>query len=509
MAWWRNVRFQQVAGHAATWLVVAVPLAIVFFLNASTVVPVASHDTEVSPTFDGWVTVHTGPYLPDLRLPSDSFVGVDLTLGKTEAASPEAMVERYAFIASQPDSQVAHVTSAVRELALAAAAQAALLAVIPSVLWLIVGRERRRQLLGRTLWRRVLTGGLAWALALALVALLAIRPWTDDTALQDKGKTWQSLSVFLPELDVPAEAAKVEVAVTPTSSGTRRLLMSAVDTYDRSKNFYAAAVEAADDVEVRERREGETVAMIVSDRHDNIGMDKVIRTVADKAGATAVFDLGDDTSTGAKWEAFSLDSLDEAFRDYDRYAVQGNHDHGTFVGQYLTDRGWQGAQQGVFDGPGGMRMVARNDPRSSGLGTWRDAVDMTIADVSADIADVACAEDEPVNLILVHDEDMGADALGRGCVDLVISGHVHVQSGPDEVTGANGRIGYTYTNGTSGGAAYAVAVGSKLRRPAQFTLMTIADGRPTGLQPITLQTNGKFVVDDWIPLSELTTSIRL
>ena len=103
--------------------------------------------------------------------------------------------------------------------------------------------------------------------------------------------------------------------------------------------------------------------------------------------------------------------------------------------------------------------------------------------------------------MLVHDSDMGTEALRRGCVDLVVSGHVHVQVGPDRVVGENGKAGYAYTNGTTGGAAYAIAVGSKLRRPAEVTLVTYAeDGRPVGLQPVTLQTNGIFEVGDYIVL---------
>ncbi len=504
MAWWRDPRLRTGAGYFVAWLLVAMPLFVVLFLNSSTVIPVASHDATVSPTMDRWVTVHTGPYLPDIRVPSDSFIGVDLTLGKTEAATPEAMVERYAFIASQPDAQVEHVREAIGELALGAAGQAALLAVLPLVLWALVGRRRRHELLGATFLRRVLTAGSAGVVALGLVVVIAVRPWADDTAIQNRSVDWQSLPDFLPELTIPPEARKVEVAVSATTKGSRRLLMSAVDTYDRSKNFYADALEAADEVVVRQPEEGETVAVIVSDRHDNIGMDRVIRAVADKGGATAVLDAGDDTSTGEAWEAFSLDSLNREFAGYDRYAVQGNHDHGSFVGTYLEKRGWHTAKQDAFEGPGGMRMMARNDPRSSGLGTWRDAVGQTIEEVSTDIADVACAEEERVNLLLVHDSDMGTDALARGCVDLVVSGHVHVQVGPDPVTGANSRVGYTYTNGTSGGAAYAVAVGSKLRRPAQFTLLTISGGRPVGLQPITLQTNGVFVVDPWVPVTPTT-----
>ena len=72
------------------------------------------------------------------------------------------------------------------------------------------------------------------------------------------------------------------------------------------------------------------MAVLVSDRHDNIGMDDVVRKVADEAGATVVIDAGDDTSTGETWEEFSLDSLDKSFDVYDhRVFIEGNHDNGT------------------------------------------------------------------------------------------------------------------------------------------------------------------------------------
>lgn len=495
---------RRILGYLVVWLVIAVPVAFTIFVNSSAVTAVASHDTEVSPTTDGWVTVHTGPYLPDLRYPADSWLGVELTLGKTEATTAEETAQRYAFIASQPDAQVARVRGVVTDLAWDATLQGALLATIPLLVWALVGPRRRRELWGETTPRRIVIGVVAVALVGGLTSVLTIRPWRPDDRLQNSAGGWESLAEFLPELTVPAAAAKVEVQVSATTTESKKLLLSAVDTYDRSQRFYQAALDAADDVELRERADDETVAVIVSDRHDNIGMDPVIRKVADRAGATAIIDAGDDTSTGEPWEAFSLDSLEREFHDFDRYAIQGNHDHGTFVQSYLSDRGWKTAQEGVFDGPGGMRMIARNDPRSSGLGTWRDAQGTTIADVDTEVALDACEADEAgdrVGLVLVHDDDMGKSALAQGCADLVVSGHVHVRIGPDAVTGSNGEVGYSFTSGTSGGAAYAIAVGSKLRRPAQFAFLTIRDGRPAGIQSVTLETNGVFTVDEWIPLT--------
>ena len=109
------------------------------------------------------------------------------------------------------------------------------------------------------------------------------------------------------------------------------------------------------------------------------------------------------------------------------------------------------------------------------------------------LADAACEADEDgdrITTILVHDANMGDEALERGCTDLVIGGHLHVQSGPTAVTGENGAVGYSYTTGTTGGAAYAIAVGAAIRRPAGITLLTYSDGRPVGVQPVTLDTNG-------------------
>jgi hypothetical protein len=95
---------------------------------------------------------------------------------------------------------------------------------------------------------------------------------------------------------------------------------------------------------------------------------------------------------------------------------------------------------------------------------------------------------------------MGDEALERGCTDLVLGGHLHVQSGPTEWTGENGAVGYSYTTGTTGGAAYAIAVGAAIRRPAGISLVTYRDGRPVGVQPVTLDTNGSFTVGDYVEL---------
>ena len=55
--------------------------------------------------------------------------------------------------------------------------------------------------------------------------------------------------------------------------------------------------------------------------------------------------------------------------------------------------------------------------------------------------------------------------------------------GPDAVESEDGRVGYSFTTGTTGGAAYAIAIGTKPRRDATVALVTYREGRPVGRGP--------------------------
>lgn len=487
--------------YVAVWLGFALLIAGVLFLQSSRAVSLASHDAVLRPDLSGRVVVHTGPLLPDLRVDSPTFVGVDVELGKTDAASTDALLERYAIIGSQPEGVADKVQDALVGMAVDAAVRGAVLGAVPVLLWLLVGEARRRDLLARARTRK---GGIA-ILIVVLIAVGLWAPWRPDEETLSGEWDWITLGEFLgPAISLPDELDGVEVQSSVTTSQTRRLIESAVETYDKSLAFYDATEEAAGDLVLRTPEEGETVVLLVSDRHDNIGMDAVARAIADQAAASAIFDAGDDTSTGSKWEAFSLDSLTAAFDDWDgRWAVPGNHDNGPFVGQYLADSGWTVPDGEVVEGPAGGALLGVPDPRSSGLGTWRDEVGLSFEEVATRLADAACASDEEgerVRTILVHDANLGDEALERGCVDLVLGGHLHNPSGPTAFAGENGETGYSYTNGTTGGAAYAIALG-KIRRTANVTLVTYAeDGVPVGLQSVLLQTSGAFEVGEFVPL---------
>ncbi len=363
-----------------SWLLLAVPLAVVLFLSGSRSTVVAGHNATVRPTVDGFATLDLGPYIPSFRLPTGGRLGASIDLGATELSSYEALIERYAFIASQPEGQVAKVRSTLADLAVDSAILGALGGLVAPALVLLVGRERWRQLAHPWTVRRA---GFA-LLGLAVVAGSVVVIRDDEPAVETGG--WVPLQDAVPDLVIPAEAAAIQVESGLITSGTRRLVESALDTYRKSLDFYRGIVDAAPALttQLRTPQEGEVVGLLVSDRHDNVGMDPVARAIADAGGATFLLDAGDDTSTGSSWEAFSLESLDEAFDDMDdRYAIAGNHDNGDFVVEHFDKLGFTTLQGEVVEGPGGIRLLGASDVRSSGLGSWRDERGISFAEQSS------------------------------------------------------------------------------------------------------------------------------
>jgi hypothetical protein len=484
------------------WLVVALPAWAIAFTHSSSDVVVASHDAVVHPTLDGWVRIDMGPYVPDLRTKSQGCIGVVVVMEKTNANSTGELVQRYAAMAARPGAEERRITSEVVGLARDSALRAAGIGLIPIGVWMLVGHRRRKEL-----WRRVTSpdwrsevGTAATAVALAgAVALLVTQPWRPD---HERVSTdiWLPVQDALPDIPVPQDLQHWQVQGGLLTSDTRRLIASAFDSYDRSKVFFTGIKDKVPTIksQLRPPAEGETLAVLVSDRHDNIGMDPVVRRVADAAGATVVLDAGDDTSTGETWEEFSLDSLDKSFDGYDhRVFIEGNHDNGSFVKRHLSSLGWTHLTGKPIEPFADVRLTGVDDPRSSGLGSWRDATGLSFDEVEKRIADDVCEldqEGERIATLIVHDANLGRTALARGCTDLVLAGHLHRQVGPTRIVGENGKVGYSYTNGTTGGAAYAIALGSKLRRDAEFTFVTYKDGRPVGIQPVTVTVAGSFSV---------------
>lgn len=492
-------------------VVVAVPTAYTTFIHSERSVVIGAHQATVQPNFSGYARIDSGPILPSVRVPGGAplGIGLEINLGEADVTDIKELVARDAVIASQPQGEIAEIRSTITSMAVDAALRAlgvAILAVLLAVLvWKGVGHERRRSI--RAAIRHPNRRRSAAIIGTALLTLVALGLIAVPEKPTDDRTTWSPIESVFPELPDDAVLNTVQIAQGSSTNGSRALVQSALKTYRDSVTFYGKLAVAAKNINVRTPDPGETTALVVTDRHDNIGMDPVARVVADRAQAHLLIDLGDDTSNGASWEAFSINSLAREFKGFHIVSVAGNHDQGPNVRKQMLAKHFH-LLRGMPMTVDGIRFLGSSDPRSSGYtagynGNESDNI-ASIHSQDEALTKAACA-DGNVSVIAVHSPSSAKDAAASGCVDLVLSGHLHRQVGPTIVAGTNGRSTTTLTTGTTGGAVFAFALGSKLRRNAQVTVVTFKDGLPVGLQPINFDQAGAISTESYVAI---TTSPR-
>jgi Icc-related predicted phosphoesterase len=491
------------------WVVVSVALGAVAFANDSERVTIGAHAAEISPTFDSHATLDLGAVLPRLRLrmnlPLD--LGVNIDVQETDANNLTNLLNRDALIASQPDGEIAKIREVVREMAIdsaiAGAGSGLLVAVLIATTWAMLGPRRRRELfvLLHSAEDRVRRRALVVLVAM-LITIASIFGPGRLRAPEAAPTTWRSLPELLPELSFDSRLSHVEVASGFSTTGGVDVIRTAVETYERSTVFYGKLKDRVSGVggRIHQAGEGETVALMVNDRHDNIGMDPFAAELAKVARAKLVIDAGDDSSSGQSWETFSINSLAQHFHDLKVVAVAGNHDAGGFIENAMRKNKFIVLDSKPVDVEG-IRFLGDSDPTKTGLGSASIPGDETVDQQATRLADVACKEtgDKQISTMVIHNPASGSETATRGCATLVLSGHLHRQVGPDTKV-VNGRSVTTFTNGTTGGAAYAFALGYTLRRQAEVALITYANGKPIGLQTVVVQLTGDITVGPYTPI---------
>jgi predicted phosphodiesterase len=503
-------RLGTVLGVLAVVLVVAVPAAWTLFLQSERYLVIGAHDATVRPATDGHATLDFGALLPQVRVPVDvpGGIGVAIDLGDSQGAGLEEMLARDAVIASQPDGEIRAVRSAMIGMGASAALRGlglGLLAGTATVLaWTAVGSRRRGELRARVMQptRRSAVIGSATALVVVGAVVLVVVPGDDG----QPSRRWVSLTRAFPELPVDnAGLRTIQLAQGSATSSSRALVEGALYLYRDSVSFYEALDENAKKAELRTPQEGETTALVVTDRHDNIGMDPVVRTIADRAQARMLIDLGDDTGQGASWESFSINSLAREFDGFETVAVAGNHDTDA-VAEQMADKGFT-VLRGKPATVGGVRFLGASDPRGTKLtGYTEDAKTRNggLADQDTSLRDAACKADaagERVGVLAVHSWASGSEVAASGCVDLVLTGHLHYQVGPTAIVGPGGSTTTRLTTGTTGGAVLPIALGSSLRRQAQVSVVTFDDrGVPVGVQVVSFNPSKTIDVGEYVSL---------
>lgn len=503
-------RWTKTAALGVLGLIMGSIVGVVSFTSAERATTLGAHTATISPDFSGHILIASGPLLPEVRLPTHApfSIGGEIVLRDSPATNMEEILLRDAAIASQPQGEIARIKAVIGDIALDAAlrgiAAALLTMVLSFVLWRAIGQRRRAEIANFRLRRRrqwVVAGTLT-----AVVVASAIVLWPHT--IEQRVVSWVPIRDEFHRLpDIPA-LAEVQISQGAATSGSKAIVDGAVATYEESVQFYGDLAELAAGIIVRKPEAGETTAIVVTDRHDNVGMDPVARAVADAADASFLIDLGDDTSSGATWEDFSIRSLREAFQDFPVVAVAGNHDRPRTIEQ-MVEEGFT-----VLDGEPvefeGIWFLGQSDPRFSGLTggyTGEDEENLRVVREQDELlAEVACDGEQRVSVVAVHSAASAKSLTARGCADLVISGHLHRQVGPEIVQGDLG-VTTSLTMGSSGGAFYAFSLGSKLRRNAQVTLLTFREGRAVGLQMVTFKPGGFIEVGTYLPVGPDITGL--
>jgi predicted phosphodiesterase len=474
-------------------LAVLVPSVIWGVTTASAQASLGPHTARYEVVLDGDVTVDLGPLgmlIIDSPMPLGLGVHVfvqeiprDVTSVEVSATLQglQGDLKDYIELFSGPEATIegavrALVFDAIRRTVLAA------LAIVGSVLLAraVLGAPRRAEL--RSLARQHRMAITAAVSVLVLVAgTVTASERTVPTVLTERTAS----SVFD---GTPLEGARITgrlAGVIDTYGGY------VVDAYRANEAFYKAATAAVGPAWADRMAEDERVAiaqarfwpfqeepvdadeppepvtmLVVSDLHCNIGMADVIREVAELSGASAILNAGDTTINGSAVESYCITAFDDAVPDgAAMVVVNGNHD-GPDTETQAQQAGWQ-----VLDGEvtevEGIRILGDADPRATRIGSGTAFTgEESVSELGERLTDVACADEEGVDLLLVHDPAVGTSALARGCVSAQVSGHLHSRQNPSWV-----GQGSRYVSSSTAGASLANPTIGPLTSPAEMTVL--------------------------------------
>ena len=196
-------------------------------------------------------------------------------------------------------------------------------------------------------------------------------------------------------------------------------------------------------------------------------MAPLIRTVVEGSDADLVLDAGDTTINGTSVEQYCVTTFARAVPDgVELVTSPGNHDSAE------TSKNYARAGATVLDGAvvevAGLRILGDSDPNETrvGAGGTAQAGKESAAEEAQRLADVACDDDDGVDLLLIHTPAVGEPALESGCVPAQISGHLHRRYGPERVDDA-----VRYISSSTAGATLGQPTVGPLNGVAEMTVL--------------------------------------
>lgn len=241
-------------------------------------------------------------------------------------------------------------------------------------------------------------------------------------------------------------------ALSAISDYVRTYVADTNSYYDRLRAGLLAELDAKD---VR-LPTGDDVRsfLFVTDRHCNIGMDRVIVALGEHFDIHVVVSAGDDAFSGSfPFEAActqNLASRSQSAGMTDVF-VGGNHDSPMTLQDETAQR--IKVLNGSPVSADGLRFLGIADPRTSrygeGIQPPSSAAQRQLVTVQGNaVGKLACATGGPVIAVL-HDPLAGQQAIRHGCgaVTLALDGHTHRQIGPEVVD-----AGEQFVGASTGGA---------------------------------------------------------
>ncbi|MHB1489773.1 MAG: metallophosphoesterase family protein [Cellulomonas sp.] len=474
--------------RARRWLplVLAATLVSLVFgvTTASADLSLGPHEATYQVTTDSTVTVDLGP-LGTLAIdsPLPLFLGArvivhEIPSSVTQVGSARTLEALGSDLQSYPQffaRPQATVEAAARALVVDALWRSAMAFTALLTAWFalgaLIGRARRTEL-ARTAsaHRRQLAAGGA-------VALLVLAAGTASGVTRSRSDVDATpTSVFD---GTPLQGARV----TGRLGGVIDTYGSyAVAAYRQNEAFYAGADRAmvaawaaraqeiadthGDSPAVKApAKDAPVVMLVVSDLHCNVGMAPLIHDAATLSGANIILNAGDSTMDGTAVEKYCIDTFASAApKDVPTVVSGGNHDSEETAAQERA------AGMVVLSGDvvtvKGVRILGDSDPNATRVGAGTSAVSESSAQEGKRLADVACADKDRVDVLLIHTPTVGNQALDRGCVPAQVSGHLHTRYGPLQV-----GDGIRYISASTAGAVSGQPTVGPLHGTAELTVL--------------------------------------
>ena len=376
---------------------------------------------------------------------------------------------------------------------LAGAGSGLLVVVVVATLWAVVGSRRRRELwhLVHRHERRIEHRAIVVLVAM-LITIASIFGPARMRPAEVPPTEWRPLAQLLPEIPLDKQLQGVEVASGFSTTGGVGVIRTAVETYQRSTRFYGQLKDRVGgrrrrDPSARRRPDGRDPGQRPARQHRH----RRLRGRGGEGGRRE----DPDRRRGRHLVGPVLGGVQHQLAAPALQGLQGGRGRGqprrrwARRGRHAQER-LHGARQQACRGRG-HPLPRRQRSDQDRPGSADQPGDETTAEQSKRLADIACEqpEDKRISTFVVHDRRRSPTpppgAARPCCCRVICTG----RSGPRRKV-VDGRPVTTYTNGTTGGAAYAFALGYTLRRPGEVTLITYSKGQPIGLQTVTAELTG-------------------